>query len=477
LRENRLLTDLEGHADELQQLGIGIDVTLDLKSAKRDVRVRDECDPQLSELRRVYAELDKTMTDSARRLIRSLPAHSGISSLSVAYVPHQGFFTTLPIPAGERAALLPESFTLAFDTDTHLYCKNAEMAELDSTLGDIYADILRRELRIVVGLSDKILSFSYILTRIWESVGTVDCLCSLAVVAVEARYVRPVFTESPALLIVNGRHPLLERMADGFIANSTDVTDSPRVHVITGPNSSGKSVYLKQIGLIVFLAHIGSFVPADRAVIPLTDAIFTLFHGGDAHAQPFTSSFTAEIRRVAELLAKATSRSLVLADEFGKTSSSEDGAALCAAFVTHFARLGAESPVVFLATHFHEIIERNVIPQDAYVRCSMEVRVDEGGTREITFLYHVVRAGDAIAESFGLQCALRAGLDPAIVGRARIVANCCRTGTEIPPNEECIDPAMEEKSRAALTLFFAWDGASNPRALLGRIARILAADT
>jgi DNA mismatch repair protein MSH5 len=288
--------------------------------------------------------------------------------------------------------------------------------------------------------------------------------------------VRPVFTDSSGLSIVNGRHPLLERMTDAFIANSTDVADGEsRVHIVTGPNSSGKSVYLKQVGLIVFLAHIGSFVPADRAVVPLTDAIFTLFHGGESCAQPFASAFTAEIRRVAELVGKATRRSLVLVDEFGRTSSSDDGAALWAAVVKHVAGRGRDAPIALLSTHFHEIL--GMLPRGACVRCSMEVRIGDGGAEGLTFLYHVVRCdgdSDSLADSFGLQCALRAGGDPRVVDRALEVGKCYRTGAEIPPNEECIDPAMEERSRAALTHFFAWDGVSNPRVLLGKIERALA---
>jgi DNA mismatch repair ATPase MutS len=132
---------------------------------------------------------------------------------------------------------------------------------------------------------------------------------------------------------------------------------------------------------------------------------------------------------------------------------------------------GEEAPIVFLATHFHEIVEKQVLPRATFTRCTMDVRI-EGGEK-LTFLYRVVRDGEPIGESFGLQCALRAGLDHAIVHRARIVADCGRTGVEIPPNEECLDRVAEERSRAALALFFGWDGISNPRPLLMKIKRTL----
>jgi DNA mismatch repair protein MSH5 len=465
LRASHLLSALNGHADQLQQLAVEIDSTLDLRSPKKEIHVRDECDPELSEFRKIYSDLDKTMTESARKIMRSLAPHSGIASLSVVYVPHQGFFTTIPLPV----PVLPDTFILVFETDTHAYCRNPETDVLDSTLGDVYESILKRELRIIVSLSDRILSFSHILTRIWEGIGVLDCLCSLAVVAVEANYVRPILTEGGDLTIINGRHPLLERITDHFIPNST-VTDTARVHILTGPNSSGKSVYLKQLGLIVFLAHIGSFVPADRAIIPVCDTILTAFHGGESRGQPFESSFTAEVRRICECLAKATRRSIVLVDEFGRASASNDGAALCATFLRRMAARGDEAPVVFLSTHFHEILDKATLPR-AVGRCEMEVRVEDDAG--LVFLYKVVRDGDPRGESFGMECALRAGIDPAIVTRAREVAHCLRTGAPILPNEECIDRAADERARTALALFFGWDGKSNPRAMLARFERTL----
>jgi DNA mismatch repair protein MSH5 len=468
LRDNSLFEALGSHSDELHRLAVEIDSTLYLKSPKKEIRVRDECDPELTEFRRIYADLDKTMTDSARTIIRSLPPHSGVSSLSVVFVPHQGFFATLPRPAPP----LPVGFAFAFDTDTHVYCRSPETSALDDTFGDIHESILRRELHIIVGLSDRLLSFSHILTSVWESLGVLDSLCSLAVVAVEANYVRPILTDSGGLSITNGRHPLLERITDRFIPNST-VTDPARVHIVTGPNSSGKSVYLKQIGLIVFLAHIGSFVPADRAVIPVADSLLTLFHGADTRGQPFESAFTADVRRICECLAKATARSIVLIDEFGRASASGDGAALCATFLRTVAAKGGDAPIVFLSTHFREIVERGLMPQTV-ARCEMEVRMETNET--LLFLYRVVTNHASGGESFGIECAERAGLEKGIVERARVIAKCYRSGEEIPQNEECIDRIAEERVRTALALFFAWDGESNPRALLARIERAFAGD-
>jgi DNA mismatch repair protein MSH5 len=468
LSDSALFDGFGNHADELQRMGVEIDSTFDFKSPKKEIRVRDECDPELSQLRRIYTDLDKTMTEAARMIIRSLPPHSGVSSLCVVYVPHQRFFVTLPRPAPP----LPSGFAFAFETDTHVYCRNSETAVLDQTFGDIHESILRRELHIIVGLSDRLLSFAHILTRVWEALGVLDSLCALAVVAVEANYVRPILTDAGGLSITNGRHPLLERITDRFIPNST-VTDAERVHIVTGPNSSGKSVYLKQIGLIVFLAHIGSFVPADRAVIPVTDSILTVFHGADSRGQPFESAFTADVRRVCECLANATTRSIVLVDEFGRASSSGDGAALCAAFLRTVAARGSEAPIVLMSTHFREIVERGLIPSTVG-RCEMEVRVE--GRETLLFLYRVVTNPATTGESFGIECAARAGLEPGTIERARKIADCYRTGVEISPNDECTERATEDRAKAALALFFGWDGESNPRALLAKIGRAFAGE-
>jgi DNA mismatch repair protein MSH5 len=226
--------------------------------------------------------------------------------------------------------------------------------------------------------------------------------------------------------------------------------------------------------MIVFMAHIGSFVPADRAVVPTLDRIFTLFHGNENQTQPFASSFTTGMKQVAEAIAKSTPRSLIVIDEFGKTSNMDDGASLCAAFVRQMAQRGDNCPIVFLSTHFHSILQPRFLEPGTVIPCSMDVRIEDEDEMNLTFLYHLVK-GDpgAKCSSFGLQCALRAGLPMPIIERAKIVAECYQSGTQIPPNPECGDPEFEGRSREALTLFFKWDGKTHPRRLLASIQEIL----
>lgn len=241
-----------------------------------------------------------------------------------------------------------------------------------------------------------------------------DVYAALADVAVRGRYTCPTLEETPTLKIVGGRHPVVEQMHDQpFVAN--DVTmdaASAQMLVITGPNMSGKSTYLRQVALIVLLAQIGAWVPADQAEIGLADRIFTRIGAQDDIATG-QSTFMVEMTETASILAQSTRNSLIVLDEIGRGTSTYDGLAIARAVVEYIhnhPRLGART---LFATHYHELTElANVLPRV----CNYSVQVSEADGH-VVFLHKIVPG--AADRSYGVHVAELAGIPKSVVQRAK----------------------------------------------------------
>lgn len=278
-----------------------------------------------------------------------------------------------------------------------------------------------------------------------DVLGELDSLFALAIGCGQYNWVAPKMTTQNIIHIEGGRHPLQELVVPSFIANDCFLAggpgeqadegedessaelernsiEHPSTLVLTGPNHSGKSIYLKQAALIVYLAHIGCFVPAERARIGITDRILTRIATRESVAKN-ESAFSIDLRQVAFAMNFATRRSLVLIDEFGKGTNSLDGAGLVTAVLDHFTSLGPERPKVLAATHFHEIFEGQFLvetPELAFAH--MEIRVDfDAPTMEdqVTHLFQLA-PGRSIS-SFGSRCAAINGIDEAVVQRAESI--------------------------------------------------------
>lgn len=302
-----------------------------------------------------------------------------------------------------------------------------------------------REIEIIHELAVNILKHEKILKDASELIGDLDCLVALAQGAQKHKLVPPRMMTENVISITGGRHPLQELTVPSYVANDTfliggpgsngnDDRDSerddsseietaevkgPSLLLMTGPNYSGKSVYLKQIALIVYMAHIGSFVPAESATIGLTDKILTRIatHESISRAQ---SAFMIDLQQIALATTMATNRSLVIIDEFGKGTNSSDGAGLACGVFEYFLSLGPNHPKVLGATHFHEIFESDALQERPELALGhMEVHVDtemESFDDQVTYLYNFV-PGRSMS-SFGTICASMNGIDPAIVERA-----------------------------------------------------------
>ncbi|MEE9285121.1 MAG: DNA mismatch repair protein MutS [Dehalococcoidia bacterium] len=275
---------------------------------------------------------------------------------------------------------------------------------------ELEASLFRRVSRQVSGEAEPVLSTAAAVARI-------DLYTALAEMAVRCNYTRPELTDGEELHIVNGRHPVVERnIALGtFVPNDTELsTGEAQVVILTGPNMAGKSTYLRQVALIVLMAQIGSFVPADAARIGIVDRIFTRVGLQDDLATG-QSTFMVEMVETAHILNNATPRSLIILDEIGRGTSTYDGLAIARAvveFVHNHPRLGAKT---LFATHYHELTElARYLPR---VRNFHVAVTEERG--EVVFLHKIVPGG--ADKSYGVHVARLAGLPKPVVARAQEV--------------------------------------------------------
>jgi DNA mismatch repair protein MutS len=236
---------------------------------------------------------------------------------------------------------------------------------------------------------------------------------ALAEAAALQRYVRPELTEENSLQIVGGRHPVVEQALSEtrFVPNDVTFDDEARILLITGPNMAGKSTYLRQVALIVLLAQIGSFVPADQARIGLVDRIFTRIGAQDDIATG-QSTFMVEMVETANILHHATARSLIVLDEIGRGTSTYDGLSIAWAVVEYLHNHPRLRARTLFATHYHELIQlAEHLPQ---VR-NYNVAVAEEGDR-VVFLHRIVPGG--ADRSYGIHVAQLAGLPRPVIRRA-----------------------------------------------------------
>jgi DNA mismatch repair protein MutS len=250
-----------------------------------------------------------------------------------------------------------------------------------------------------------------------QAIARIDVFSSLAEVAIRNNYVRPELNINSAITIKEGRHPVVERtlLENSFVPNDTHLSnEDDQLIILTGPNMSGKSTYLRQVALIVLMAQVGSFVPAATASIGLVDRIFTRIGAGEDLAAG-KSTFMVEMTETANILNNATPRSLIILDEIGRGTSTYDGLSIARAvaeYIHNFPRLGAKT---LFATHYHELVElANFLPRAKNFNVAV---TEERG--EVIFLRKIIPGG--VDKSYGIHVGKLAGLPKSVIHRAQEV--------------------------------------------------------
>lgn len=251
-----------------------------------------------------------------------------------------------------------EGFQFIYAQGDSCYYKHKIVLKLDDTIGDVQSSIIDRQRSLLLEVEDILLDAEVPLQQMAAMLKKIDAIISLGVIAIEMDFVRPEIVDESVIIIKEGRHLLQELTVEGaFVPNDTFVNTHKNIALITGPNSSGKSVYLKQVGLLVYLAHIGSWLPCTNAVIGLTDRIMTRITSFESVAAA-QSSFSLDLGQVAKMLKAHTTRTLCLIDEFGKGTTPVDGIALLASTVRHF--VISKAKVIFVL-HFTEILHPAIL--------------------------------------------------------------------------------------------------------------------
>ncbi len=363
-------------------------------------------------------ELDDLLnaTRDAREWIAGLePAErkrTGISTLKVGYNKVFGYY--IEVSKAQQANVPADYVRKQTLVNGERYI-TPELKEYETLVLNAEEQILEVERRLFAALCHDIAGAGQRLIKTGRMVAHLDAFLSLAEVAVREGYTRPTLTEDNVLVIHAGRHPVVEKLLESgtrYVPNDTYFDLTSRVHIITGPNMSGKSTYIRQTALITLMAQIGSFVPADEAVIGLVDRIFARI-GAQDEIHAGQSTFMVEMTETARILAGSTDRSLLILDEVGRGTSTYDGMAIARAVIEYIHNNPRLNCRTLFATHYHELTELpNILPRAHNFNVAV---AEEGG--DVVFLHRVVPGG--ANQSYGIHVAQLAGMPRPVVDRAR----------------------------------------------------------
>ena len=337
---------------------------------------------------------------------------TGIKSLKIKYNRVFGYALEVTNTFKE---LVPENYirkqTLA-NAERYI---TEELKNLENMILGAEDKLYALEYELFSNVRDKVGQEVIRIQRTAKAIAGLDVFASLALVAERNHYVRPKVNEGGIIDIKGGRHPVVEQMIDNdmFIANDTYLDNTKkRISIISGPNMAGKSTYMRQTALIVLMAQIGSFVPADKAVVGIVDRIFTRVGASDDLASG-QSTFMVEMTEVANILRNATAKSLLILDEIGRGTSTFDGLAIAWAVIEHISNTKLCGAKTLFATHYHELTELEGKLSGVTNYC---IAVKEKGD-DIVFLRKIVKGG--ADKSYGIQVAKLAGVPDSVINRAK----------------------------------------------------------
>lgn len=341
---------------------------------------------------------------------------TGIKNLKIKYNKVFGYYLEV---TNSFQKLVPDYYTRKQTLANAERYITPRLKELEDTILGAEDKLYALEYELYCKVRDQIADNVLRIQKTAKAIAQIDVFASLAVVAERGRYVRPKINEKGIIDIKDGRHPVVEKMIpnDMFIANDTYLDDKKkRISIITGPNMAGKSTYMRQSALIVLMAQIGSFVPAQSANIGLVDRIFTRVGASDDLASG-QSTFMVEMTEVANILRNATSKSLLILDEIGRGTSTFDGLSIAWAVVEYISSQKLLGAKTLFATHYHELTELEGKIDSVNNYC---IAVKEKGD-DIVFLRKIVKGG--ADKSYGIQVAKLAGVPEIVISRAKEIVD------------------------------------------------------
>ncbi|MBY6265903.1 DNA mismatch repair protein MutS, partial [Azospirillum sp. 412522] len=373
-----------------------------------------------------------TLRDESRRLIAGLQTKyaeiAGVPSLKVKHNNVLGYH--IEVTAAHADKLMSdrgrEVFMHRQTMANAVRFGTVELSDLERRISEAADKALAVELELFAGLVEVVAGKADAIAQAAHALAALDVATSLAELAEERRYSRPVVDDSLAFVIKGGRHPVVEAVLDAghsgpFVANDCDLAPDNRLWLLTGPNMAGKSTFLRQNALIAVLAQMGGFVPAERAHIGVVDRLYSRVGAADDLARG-RSTFMVEMVETAAILNQSGARALVILDEIGRGTATFDGLSIAWACVEHLHDVNRCRAL--FATHYHELtMLASKLPA---LSChTMRIKEWQG---DVVFL-HEVTAG-AADRSYGIHVAKLAGLPPAVVGRADEVLKLLESGDQ-----------------------------------------------
>ncbi|MBD3270514.1 DNA mismatch repair protein MutS [Candidatus Peregrinibacteria bacterium] len=355
----------------------------------------------------------KNISKDAKGVINSIQAReierTGINSLKVKFNKVFGYYIEV---SKSNLKQVPEDYERKQTLVNAERFSTQELKEYEEKILGAEEKIIALENKIFIDLCELVLKNVETIKNTVNAVASIDVFANFALVSWENKYVKPELSEEYNLEIIGGRHPVIEKLnpTDSFISNDLKLTDEQFLTLITGPNMGGKSTFLRQTALIVLMAHLGIFVPAKSAKIPIVDRIFTRVGASDNLVKG-QSTFWVEMEEAALILNKATEKSLIILDEIGRGTSTFDGLSI-AWGIMEYLHQKTKAKTLF-ASHYHELINLATSLANAK-NCSVMV---EEKSNEIIFLYKIAEGG--VDRSYGIEVAKLAGLPNEIIERSQ----------------------------------------------------------
>lgn len=377
-------------------------------SARDGGVIRDGYSKELDELRTANTEGKKWLAEYQA----TEQQRTGIKTLKVRYNKVFGYYIEISKGQANRA---PENYIRKQTLTNAERFITPELKDYENRILGAQERAIELEQEIIEQIRQNIITHSEQIQRAAEAIAELDVLSTLADRALTSRYVRPVITEGDVIHIKGGRHPVIEQIstAERFVPNDTYLDCSGnQIILITGPNMAGKSTYIRQVALIVIMAHMGSFVPADSAEICLVDRVFTRVGASDDLARG-RSTFMVEMQETANILNNATPRSLIVLDEIGRGTSTFDGISIAWAVAEYLHNTPQVKSKTLFATHYHELTDL-ALTLNNVKNYNVLVREQNG---RVVFLRKIVPG--ASDKSYGIHVAQLAGMPPAVLERAK----------------------------------------------------------
>lgn len=437
---------LQNVPPELEELGkkvLDTIVEFPPQHVKEGGIIRDGVNQQLDEMRKLI--------DGDREWLANLEVterqRTGITNLKVGYNKTFGYYISMP---RSKAEFAPENYQRKQTLLNEERYITAELKEKENRILNAKDDLAKFEYEIFVNLRHAVAEKTEEIRKVAKAIAAMDVLSGLAELAVYQDYHRPEITNDRVIKVENGRHPVVEKLLGFgmFVPNSTNLGEqnSPDLIILTGPNASGKSCYLRQVGLIQLMAQIGSFIPAENAKLSICDRIFTRVGAVDDIGTG-QSTFMVEMNETANILNHATARSLVLLDEIGRGTATFDGLSIAWA-VAEYLSIEIQCRTIF-ATHYHELNELASILDNV---ANYQVTVKEL-ENDIIFL-HEVKAGGA-DKSYGIEAGRLAGLPKVVISRAKQVMSQIEKHSKIAiglrKNIKKLTPSKQENTEKIMS--------------------------